>query len=208
MRTTRCVYSDVVCVAVCGVIKLPNRMAEDEGGAEGDDDMMVGDDDMMSDGGVQSESGDDDSAEGAAAIGVMDDNEVVGHDMVTGATDVGGGGVRGGAKRSRGTDDEAEGHEAEDGEEGGYREAGESVRGAAGGGMMRDSADQADTQERWMSTNGEAKSKRSRESADMSGSTAAEGAQEVGRRKGRRSQKQKNHSVRQHDERRERGSVG
>ena len=44
--------------------------------------------------------------------------------------------MRGGAKRSRGTDDEAEGHEAEDREEGGYREAGESVHGAAGGGMM------------------------------------------------------------------------
>ena len=74
-------------------------MAEGEGGAEGDDDMMVGDDDMMSDGGVQGESGDDDSAEGAAAIEVS-------HDMVTSATDVDGGGVRGGAKRSRDTDDE------------------------------------------------------------------------------------------------------
>ena len=115
-------------------------MAEDEGGAEGDDDMMVGDDDMMSDGDVQSKSGDDGNAEGAAAMGVMDDNEVVGHDMVTGAADVDGGGMRGGAKRSRGTDDEAEGHEEEDGEEGGYREAGDSVHSTAGGGMTNDSA--------------------------------------------------------------------
>ena len=73
-------------------------------------------------------------------MGVMDDNEVMGHDMVTGAADVDGGGMRGGTKRSRGTDDEAEGHEEEDGEEGGYREAGESVHSTAGGGMTNDSA--------------------------------------------------------------------
>ena len=48
--------------------------------------------------------------------------------------------MRGGAKRSRGTDDEAEGHEAEDGEEGGYREAGESVHSTAGGGRTNDNA--------------------------------------------------------------------
>ena len=43
---------------------------------------------------------------------------------------------------------EAEGHEAEDGEEGGYREAGESVHGAAGGGMMRDSVDHTSARKR------------------------------------------------------------
>ena len=80
-------------------------MAGDEGGAEGDD-VVVGNDDMMSDGDVQSESGDDGNAEGAAAMGVIHDNEMVNHDTVTSATDVDGGGGRGGAKRSRDTDDE------------------------------------------------------------------------------------------------------
>ena len=71
------------------------------------------------------------------------------------------GGVKGGAKRSRGTDDEAEGHEAEDGEEGGYREAEESVHGAAGGGMMRGSADHTSARKRGTSTSGKAKGKKS-----------------------------------------------
>ena len=69
--------------------------------------------------------------------------------------------------------------------------------------MMRDSADQANTQERWMSTSGEA-----RESAGMSSAAATAGAKGGGKGKGRRSQKQKNGGVRQHDARREDGSVG
>ena len=128
-------------------------MAGDEGGAEGDD-VVVGNDDMMSDGDVQSESGDDGSAAGAAAIEVS-------HDMVTSATDVDGGGVRGGTKRSRGTDNEAEGHEEEDSEEERCCEAGQSVHGTAGGDMTRDSADHASAQKRGTSTSGKAKGKKS-----------------------------------------------